>query len=348
MQIDMHMFGTYTIARAAGINDRTARTIAITSQFVDDSTDDGEVVISNNFGVLSTVTSHKSLNPLNTVKGDQWRVWLPFHFLPGNDPQNGSFYQRLLCRKNSAPAQFMLTNALDEKNRNLWPYLIGVTAHVFADTFSHHGFMGISYKLNKVCDIHLHNIKDSFKDELNKLSGLFAKEIAAVGHGAASIFPDIPFLDWQFKYESSEMGTNAIQRNNASDFLEAAQDLHCFFNRYAAISPDIADPSSVRKWDDIKSNVQKIINTVSENQNARCALWKKAINDGVFFNPTNFDKGIDYSPRLWDAIKLFKDTPSVKRDKVKEFPASKFLQAANYHRRYVLNQLLPELGLLAP
>ena len=35
----------------------------------------------------------------------------------------------------------LLENALDEKNRHLWPHLIGITAHVFADTIL---IMGLS------------------------------------------------------------------------------------------------------------------------------------------------------------------------------------------------------------
>ena len=40
MQIDMHFYGVYAMARAAGLDPVTAETIANASQFVDDAVDD--------------------------------------------------------------------------------------------------------------------------------------------------------------------------------------------------------------------------------------------------------------------------------------------------------------------
>ena len=150
MDIDMHLYGVYALARAAGIKDNTAWDIAYCSQFVDDSVEDEDVVIEDDFALLPAMTSHAALDLKNAERGDQWKVWLPFHFLPGNEPENGTFLQRLTCRKNSKVAQKMVADALDEKNRRLWPHLIGVTAHVYADTFAHYGFVGIGSSANKV------------------------------------------------------------------------------------------------------------------------------------------------------------------------------------------------------
>ena len=38
MQLDMHYYGTYAMARAAGINSNASATIATAAQFVDDNT----------------------------------------------------------------------------------------------------------------------------------------------------------------------------------------------------------------------------------------------------------------------------------------------------------------------
>ncbi len=37
MQIDMHYYGVYTLARAAGVNREAAEVIATVAQFVDDN-----------------------------------------------------------------------------------------------------------------------------------------------------------------------------------------------------------------------------------------------------------------------------------------------------------------------
>ena len=66
MQIDMHFYGIYALARAAGIKPDSAHTIAYASQFVDDALE-GEVnILPNNQAVFPIVTSHLSMPPGNT------------------------------------------------------------------------------------------------------------------------------------------------------------------------------------------------------------------------------------------------------------------------------------------
>jgi len=137
MQEDMHFYGVYALSRAAGIRPETAKIIAYASQFVDDAIDDGAISLSNEKAILPIMTSHKPIDYTNTIPGDQWRVWMPFHFLPGNHSESGSFIEKLICRKDSDPAKKMLAHALDRWNQLYWPHLIGITAHVYADTFSH-------------------------------------------------------------------------------------------------------------------------------------------------------------------------------------------------------------------
>ncbi|NIM12184.1 MAG: hypothetical protein GTO45_08735 [Candidatus Aminicenantes bacterium] len=348
MQIDMHMYGVYTLARAAGLNDRTARTIAISSQYVDDALSDQEVVISDDFALVPTMTSHKPIDYQNAIKGDQWKVWLPFHFLPGNEPEDGTFLQRLTCRKDSQVAKKMVQDALDDKNRDFWPHLIGITAHVYADTFAHQGFIGISTNLNKVADvnllnIHAANVVEALGQKLTEI-GQKAAGVIPVGHGTAGINPDMPFLLWELKYKSPEMAAGIIRRENTTDFLDGAKALHSFFSRFGEKSPDSVDPSSKRQWEDIAPQVKQIIDLEDENKENRIHKWKDAINNGVFFNPTTLDKGIQYDNYQWTLEYL--EAINASRDDAKNSHAGKFFRAAPHHRNYVLHHLLPEFGLL--
>lgn len=150
MRRDIHFYGVYALARASGIGWDTSRTIAYASQFVDDATDEGVVILPDLRGIIPIMTSHRPLDYKNTIPGDQWRVWIPFHFLPGNEPLSGSFLERIICRKDSEPAKRMLSHALDwgcqpSNDTGCWPLLIGITAHVYADTFSHYGFIGMAH-----------------------------------------------------------------------------------------------------------------------------------------------------------------------------------------------------------
>jgi len=70
MQIDMHFYALYALARAAGIRDKTAAIIAHASQFVDDSLEDDEVVTKNHKVVIPIMTSHRPLNFKNAQGGD--------------------------------------------------------------------------------------------------------------------------------------------------------------------------------------------------------------------------------------------------------------------------------------
>jgi len=117
LQLDMHFYGIYALARAAGVKPDSAHTIAYASQFVDDALE-GEVnVLDNQTAVYPIVTSHKPMDYKNTILRDQWKVWVPFHFLPGNLKTEGSFYGKMTCRKGteSQPAQMILKHALAHK-----------------------------------------------------------------------------------------------------------------------------------------------------------------------------------------------------------------------------------------
>jgi hypothetical protein len=99
-------------------------------------------------------------------------IWSVYHFLPGNfelkDSVGNKFRSprwrrrqwghprtdspalfRWLCRPHSPMAMFLINNCRDFvhrgdtiKNHRLAPYLVGVTMHVFADTWAHQDFTG--------------------------------------------------------------------------------------------------------------------------------------------------------------------------------------------------------------
>lgn len=204
MQLDMHFYGVYVLARSAGIGAKAAETIAYASQFVDVSIEDEAVLLSDQKAILPTITSHKPIDYKNAIPGDQWKVWVPFHFLPGNEPKTGNFVTRMVCRKNSQLARKMTPDALSGWNKSYWPHLIGVTAHFYADTFSHFGFVGFSNEWNKVDNEAIKaskdhssgirsNIRMKFEDFKTRFAGGFA-ETVPVGHGAVGTCPDRPYL----------------------------------------------------------------------------------------------------------------------------------------------------------
>lgn len=351
MQIDMHFYAVYAIARAAGINAETAKIIAHASQFVDDAIDDGAVVLSGEKAILPTMTSHRPLDYGNAIPGDQWKVWVPFHFLPGNEPESGSFIERMICRKDSGPARRMLKNALDEKNRDFWPHLIGITAHVYADTFSHFGFIGLSHPRNKVksesiraATTHsssiLQYIQAKFEDFKTRFESEFA-EIIPVGHGAVATYPDRPYLRWKFEYETGDPAYRRgrhdpgdTDRDNVVHFLDGCKGLYDFFNDFAQLNPDIQDFIGPRAWDRIVTHVETILRKEG-TKDERIRTWKEAIASGLFCHVRPTDQQIKYDQRLLKVLKAENQPHAIR-----------FYKAAWRHRNHILYELLPEIGLL--
>ena len=353
MQIDMHFYGTYALARAAGIDPETARIIAHASQFVDDAIYDEAVVLPGERAILPTMTSHRPLDYGNAIPGDQWKVWVPFHFLPGNEPESGTFIQRMICRKDSGPARRMLKNALDEKNRDLWPHLIGITAHVYADTFSHFGFIGLSHPWNKVnsesiraSTTHsssiLQYIQAKFDDFKTRFEGNFA-EIIPVGHGAVATYPDRPYLKWKFEYETGDHDPGDTDRDNVVHFLDACKGLYDFFYDFAQLNPDIQDFIGPRAWDEISVDVESILKKEGP-KDERIRTWKEAIASGLFCHATPTDCEIEYERELWQPGKL--ESESGEGGNIRDTHTCRFFRAAWRHRNYVLHELLPEIGLI--
>ncbi len=83
MQEDMHYYGTYAIARAAGLEAKHAKVVAYAAQYVDDSIAiDSEV--HDDGGMFETIaTAHTNSAAVANAVADhteQRKVWIPFHF----------------------------------------------------------------------------------------------------------------------------------------------------------------------------------------------------------------------------------------------------------------------------
>ncbi len=347
MQIDMHFYGVYALARAAGLKPDSALVIATASQFVDDAIDDEAIVLENQNAVVPTMTSHKPLDWKNCLPGDQWKVWVPFHFLPGNEPAGGSFTEKMVCRKNSAPARRMMENALSLADQPMGPLMIGIACHVYADTFAHYGFIGLQRDWNRVrndtVEINVRSkkiiayIEAKFEDFKTRLIGS-AGEVMPVGHAAVATYPDRPYLVWRYAHENGQV----VKRNNPADYLEACRELFDFFVRLCQDHPAYGR-GRPEKWSAIKSHLRAIIRKEADKQ-GRIKAWKQAINSGKLFSVTAGDKALDYDERLFKSASIsyyFAD-----HGKLDGCQGYLFHQAAWRHRNFVLHRLLPEYGIV--
>ncbi len=365
MQEDMHFYGTYALARAAGINAKRAQVIAYAAQYVDDSTDNNSEVHEDG-GMFQTIaTAHTNTEAIGNAAADQTeqrQVWVPFHFYPGNEGETLS--ERLLCRKDSAIAREMVQNHIRHAAREesyALP-LLGVMAHVYADTFSHYGFSGVSSRWNKVdgqsfeLDVENQEMKTyvmgKFSSFLNKYSPSFVtknfRNIAskgasvatgALGHGAVGTYPDRPFLKWRFNYKK-DCARRAGWRDNPQTFLEGCKALHGAFNQYAQ---QAGIERGAKEFDQIAPLIEAVLRQELAKKE-RINAWLNLINSGDLF-ALEENEAPYYSEHHWEQQKEdFEDLDNSQA--MADLDVYKFHQAAIYHRDYTLKQLLPRHGIV--
>jgi len=363
MQTDMHYYGTYAIARLAGFSVKDAETIAYSAQYVDDSTSNDSDEHEDGGLIYGVATAHHNSEVIKNRlidKKEQKQVWVPFHFLPGG--QGDTVSERLVCREDSEIAQDMFANHIQHAiNSNYGLQLIGIASHVYADTFSHYGFSGISSSKNKVeaSSIELIAVQDEgMKAFLTTKFGRFMKKFApslimdnwrsfagslaekasgALGHGAVGTYPDRPFLHWSFNYESGELS----DRDNPQTFLNGCEQL---YNRLVEFG-QARDPAHtpLKEFADVNEIIEGILRS-EKVMDDRITCWREAIITNVLFDSEE-NEVLSYDEKIWERQKS--DFPTLDdSSEAAELGVYKFHQAAIYHRYFVLKDLLPKHGIV--
>lgn len=350
MQYDMHYYGTYALAAAAGIPKADAETIATAAQYVDDQNFERWAITASGEGILGVATAHHPLDAgvraLSHWEGrdDSRLVWVPFHFLPGN--QGASFEQRLVTQKDSKVANAMLDFYLDREtikaHRSHALHLMGIAAHVYADTFAHYGFSGVPSDHNLITEgsleadaSHSSGILEYLSEKASNFKAKFSGA-TRLGHGAVLTYPDRPYLRWRFKYRD---GTSSV-RANPETYLEGCEALHRRFAQFASVYYGNLARAPL-PWPSIRGLVKDIIEREGKGEE-RVAYWMNAMTN-------DYLPGVEppqvYDDNTWShALDEFKDDGNPE-----QFISSapyQFFCAADYHRSYVLKRLLPAFGLM--
>jgi hypothetical protein len=284
MQIDGHHTLTYVIARYAGIEHPCAAEIAYSAQYVDEATNGGPIHFDNGAMYERIVSAHKMLDYRNTQELANHLVWIPFHFLPGNEglasneESDGRFIRKLVCKPDSPVARDMLKMVATHWSKPYATHLMGVAMHVYADTFAHQGFAGVIHDYNKVDNLDSPNasLLQRFRDNM------FSDGISVsspLGHGAALSFPDRPYVSWS--YLNGEGKT--VKRNNTEIFLQAADAmckvLQCWKQGDVDINID-AQPGLTAEQ---RSQIEDALTTiVDEDAEVRHEKWIKLLQEGKF------------------------------------------------------------------
>lgn len=350
MQKDMHYFCTFAMARAAGIPVEDANTVAYASQFVDDSTRYDSEVHQDGGLLFGVTTAHSPFEALvrsprdHLAKfEDQRKVWIPFHFFPGG--RGKTFHEKILCVKDGLIANKMFKNNISvalEKSYGL--ELLGITAHVYADTFSHYGFSGMCSQLNSV-------VQDSLDERCVPKKGMRAAMSHAwdvvkdyfigggaeqftnsLGHGPVSDLPDRPYAEWSFTYEevcpSRELDSS---RKNYETFLEYCEKVYGYFTQFAAAR---YKATCLMPFEAMRPELNDLLRFEGELVE-REERWRgSGLTSGA----------ADYDPEEWENDKKRFVFRGASREGILTH-AYKFHQAAAYHRYHVLKDMLPSHGI---
>ncbi len=374
MQIDFHHGVTYVVARLAGFQHQDAQVIAYSAQYVDDATNAGIIRFNNGTEFNHVSSAHKFLDYRNFRELAHHQVWIPFHFLPGNGglPANqspvGSFIDKLICRPNSYVAQEMVTACITAKFHSAQPsdgaspsphslYRLGITMHVYADTWAHQGFAGINHQVNEAKILvdaqgnldqkSTERVKRYFhKNVVNRFAHFFISEVFPLGHGAVLSNPDRPYLKWGYTNGLNQR----VMRNNPRDFLEAADQMCQWMQRYRIGDPTAPCPGL--PLSDKRQIAKLLLKTTERSSRKRHKIWLKAIAEGRF----SFGKAkVTYKAKgkgSWKYQALGTEAIVDTGEEVFPFRATfldshwkRFHDALEEHRTYIVHKLLPKYGI---
>jgi hypothetical protein len=348
MQIDFHFYAVYGLARAAGFMPDHAYTIAYASQHTDDAKYDHALEFTNGGRFQQVLTAHRFFDPDAMSKETCYRIWVPFHFLPGN--VGADFYERMLSRSGSTVVQRLVDDLVSSNSKPYLLHRLGILLHVYADTWSHQNFLGLEEDdFNDVRNLDVEGeTETSLKSLFEKLKEEFLEYTAPkLGHAQAGTIPDEPYRQW--KYENFR--GRRFDISNVERALDAAQSCYRVLTRFLSQFPGFSYELPV-PWHRITTKVSNQFQTQEDLEN-RIRAWKGAISGGELgFKPEGRDMNLNYDDREWfrEAVKV--DTPPGVGDQYERnsgFETSNwkyFHDAAAFHRFTVLHEVLPEYGII--
>ncbi len=351
MQIDFHHAVTYVVARLAKFSQAEAEIIAYSAQYVDDATDEGTIRFDNGALFNRTSSAHKMLDYRNSEELGNHRVWLPFHFLPGNgglpagSNPDGSFINKIVCRPNSHVARDMVRDCIDQSYRPYALHRLGITMHVYADTWAHQGFAGVNHKINEAASLVSND--DAFDVKFtDKIANFFIGKAYPLGHGSVLSYPDQPYLKWEYNNTFGRL----VSRDNPADFIDAADHMYhvmCAYREGNSL-PNFERIEKIPSADR-DTMLRFLQNTTAKEGEKRHRVWLDAISIGEFSFGA---ETVQYDPdeKLWKTRALGGKDWSGVLQYSEDFLQSDwklFHDALLAHRFCVIHDILPNYGICA-
>lgn len=266
---------------------KDADIIAYASQFVDDNNEgqfsiDGEdsvfpEKIPTNGGYYYPIMT-QSLSPMSLVSYVQKYVYVPFHFIPGDNTVSIKDKKNLLSTTpNSQNARILLYQALKSDN----PYQIGIALHAYADTWSHQNFTGLQEEWNSVYPWY----------------NVFKSIVPNIGHAEVGHSPDVISEVWTDHRTGDQI-------NNKKRAFAATGEIYKALRKKSGNGPT---------WTDVKNDYRIVIKDAAgyDERKEKIANLLQAHNLGKLpkYNKNDWiDNALDKSQSVFITKDDFGDT----------------------------------------
>lgn len=254
MEKDFHYYVTFALANRAGFSKDDSHVIAYAAQYVDDNNEsqycreDGPLqfpsAIKTEDGFFRPIMT-QSMSVKSLVYEIQKFVYVPFHFIPGDNSQpiDGHF-NKYSTTPDSRNARTLLRAALATGN----PYRIGIALHTYADTWSHQNFTGYEEDWNSVF---------SWRNPFRALA-------PNIGHADVSHLPDEISSTWNdYRFDKPYR-----ERKNKKIALEACKRIFQELRRAQ---------NGEMYWTYVEKDFRTIVN--AEDYDERIALVRDYLNE---------------------------------------------------------------------
>jgi hypothetical protein len=351
MKKDAHYYALLAMARSIGIEKETAHKIAYASQFVDDAKVNKITLAADNPSnllsqlgneIINAATCH-SYSDLSTYNYSSMTAnTSAFHFVPGCEGRN--FSKKMRCKKESK----IIKSIVEEAVNNTDPIKLGITLHAYADTFSHQGFSGIASKVNDVEGVRENNqiyisnlqlLKEKSWKEIGTRISTFLSElikdrvVPAYGHGQVYSYPDIPYLEWRYEYDTTDNFSSQYQVSrvkNNERFIEAFKKIKDILQKFLKNNNQYKDDSI----DEVDYKEFNSILTARKVEEERIADWKEFMLANGLLSSSD-QNIIEYDHNMWlkEAFKDFINCDFERRIVNDVHLADDFLQS-NWYKYY--------------
>jgi hypothetical protein len=291
MRIDFHFYTIYALARSVGFSPDNAYVIAYASQYTDDEVSENTILFENGGEFVPIITAHRIFDPHTVSEEICKKVWVPFHFLPGNQ---GVGMDQMFTVANGDLAQAIINQFL---SYDLLPYsrhLLGIILHAYADTWSHQDFMGVPNGMNQASGLRVQG------------KNIYIYNLAPpLGHAQTGSTPDDPTLEWEYV---NYQGT--LQHiTNHDRALKAARHCHTVLSQFMDKFQDDFRDSKFIPWEQLEGNISELFTQPADDLPGCVAAWGEKISDNAFgFQSHDKDINLIYDPNDWFNVAIKTDS----------------------------------------